>query len=154
MSKQEYPPLLKEGFEEIGLWQLDKLFLEPFSSNDQRKKLIDRLQVYLSEFKAIEIDAEIWLDGSFTTNKPEPDDIDLVFLLKRSDIDMLTGKKADLFQSLIMDREIIKAKYHVDVYFIDKDDTDEIIKWAETFGFDSRKINQKGIYKITLKQSV
>ena len=154
MAKQEFTPLLNEGFKEIGRWELDKLFLDPFTTKEQRKKLIDRLQVYLTEVIAIGLEAELWIDGSFTTHKPEPEDIDLVILFKRSEVDGLNGKKAELFQALIMDREIVKANYCVDVFFIDKDDSLEIAKWANTFGYDSRKIETKGIFKIMLQPNV
>lgn len=79
MYKKEYEPLLENGFKEIALWQLDSHFLEPFGENEHRKYLINRLNAFISEFLSLSIDAEIWIDGSFTTLKPEPQDIDVVF---------------------------------------------------------------------------
>ena len=104
-NKREYPAILSEGFQQIGIWELDKYFLIPFGNNEHRKKLIDRLQVYLNDFLALGIEAEVWIDGSFTTQKPEPEDIDMVFLLNRSDIDNLTGNKAVFFESLLLQRD-------------------------------------------------
>ena len=108
MYKREYTPLLENGFKEIALWQLDNIFLEPFGENDQRKQLINRLNAYISEFLYLNLNAELWIDGSFTTHKPEPQDIDVVFLLDESEINGLDEKKQKLFKDLFINREINK----------------------------------------------
>lgn len=154
MYKKEYEPLLENGFKQIGLWELDSLFLEPFGENIQRKYLIDRLNAYLSEVSYLGLNAEIWIDGSFTTHKPEPEDIDVVFLFDASEIDSLDERKAKLFEDLFICRDVIKVRYSVDVYFIDRNDENEKQKWISTFGFNDRKLNSKGIYKIQLQKNV
>src|ERR1041385_4562928 len=116
MYKKEYPPIFGEGFKEIASWQLDKIFLEPFKDNERRKELIDRLKAYLHELEALDMDMEVWIDGSFATMKPNPDDVDLVLLVDRKAIDTLNGKLALLFRHLVMNRDIIKARYLCDVF--------------------------------------
>jgi hypothetical protein len=154
MYKKEYVPLLEKGFKEIALWQLDSIFLDPFGENDQRKQLINRLNAYISEFLYLNLNAELWIDGSFTTHKPEPQDIDVVFLLDVSEISDLDEKKQKLFKELFINREIIKARYSVDVYFIDKNDESDKQNWITTYGFDTKKLNSKGIYKIQFTKDV
>lgn len=150
MYKKEYKPLFEKGFKQIALWQLDSTFLEPFEENEHRKYLIDRLNAFINEFQFLGLEAEIWIDGSFSTHKPEPQDIDVVFLLDQNAVSSLDSKKEDLFHELFMKREEVRVRYSLDVYFIDKDDDDEKQKWISTYGFDSRKMNSKGIYKIIL----
>lgn len=142
---------MKSGHKEIALWQLDSFFLEPFGDNEQRKYLIDRLRAFIEEFQAIGIEAEIWMNGSFTTEHPEPADIDLVFLLDRNAVDSLTGSLADQFQKFLMDREIIKIRYSCDAFFIDKNDPEEIKKWQDVYGFDRRRMETKGIFTMKVK---
>lgn len=154
MYKKEYDPLLENGFKEIALWQIDSIFLEPFGENEQRKRLINRFNAYLNEFSYLGINAELWIDGSFSTIKPEPEDIDVVFLLDDNEVNNLKDRKLKLFEDLFLDREMVKARYSVDVYFIDRNDEIEKQKWITTYGFDSRKINSKGIYKIQLSKDV
>lgn len=154
MYKREYNPLLENGFKEIALWQIDSIFLEPFGENEQRKKLINRLNAYLSEFSYLGLNAELWIDGSFSTIKPEPEDIDIVFLLDVDEVNNLADRKRKLFEELLQNRDIIKARYSIDVYYIDKNDEIEKQNWIRTYGFDSRKINSKGIYKIQLLKDV
>lgn len=154
MYKREYQPLLTEGFKEIAIWQLDGFFLDPFTENEQRKYLIERFNAFISEFTTLGLNAELWIDGSFTTIKPEPQDIDVLFLIDRTKVDELDIRRANLFQKLLMNREEVKARYQLDVYFIDINDIQEKEKWIETYGFDSTKLNSKGIYKINLQQDV
>lgn len=154
MYKKEYQPLFEKGFQEIGLWQLDKIFLEPFNNKEQRKHLIDRFKAYINDFQFLGLDAEIWIDGSFTTLKPEPQDLDVVFLLNKNDVNALDEKKASVFEELFVKREHIKARYSLDVYFIDINDKEEKNKWILTYGYDSSNLNTKGIYKIKIKNHV
>lgn len=154
MYKREYEPLLENGFKQIALWQLDTVFLEPFGENEQRKYLINRLSAYLSEVLSLGLNTEVWIDGSFSTHKPEPQDVDVVFLLDEDEVQNLNDRKQKLFEELFTKRELIKARYSVDVYFIDRNDEIEKQKWITTYGFDSKKLNSKGIYKIQLPKNV
>lgn len=154
MSKLEYSPILNEGFKEIKLWELDKYFLEPFSEKEQRTYLINRLQEFLNEFRVLGIEAEVWIDGSFTTSKPEPVDIDIALLLNQSDVDSLDEKKAMLFDRLVIQKPHVLARYSCDVYLVDKNNKEEIEEWIRTFGTDYNNINSKGIFKVILKPHV
>lgn len=145
---------MENGFKQIALWQLDTVFLEPFGENEQRKYLINRLSAYISEVLSLGLNAELWIDGSFSTHKPEPQDVDVVFLLDEDEIQDLNERKQKLFEELFIRRELIKARYSVDVYFIDRNDEIEKQKWITTYGFDSKKLNSKGIYKIQLPKNV
>ena len=154
MYKREYEPLIENGFKQIALWQLDTVFLEPFGENEHRKYLINRLSAYISEVLSLGLNTEIWIDGSFFTFKPDPQDVDVVFLFDENEIHDLNDRKKQLFEELFLKRELIKARYSVDVYFIDRNDENEKQKWITTYGFDSKKINSKGIYKIQLPKDV
>lgn len=154
MYRREYEPLIENGFKQIALWQLDTVFLEPFGENEHRKYLINRLSAYISEVLSLGLNTEIWIDGSFSTYKPDPQDVDVVFLFDENEIHDLNDRKKQLFEELFLKRELIKARYSVDVYFIDRNDENEKQKWITTYGFDSKKINSKGIYKIQLPKDV
>lgn len=108
------------------------------------------MNAFINEFQFLGLEAEIWIDGSFSTHKPEPQDIDVVFLLDQKAVASLDSKKEQLFQELFMKREEVRVRYSLDVYFIDKDDVEDKQKWISTYGFDSRKMNSKGIYKLEL----
>jgi hypothetical protein len=47
----------------------------------QRGQLIARLEAYLKELRVVGLDVEVLVDGSFVTEKPDPNDIDLILVL-------------------------------------------------------------------------
>lgn len=49
--------------------------------SSQRSSLCGRLRAYLEELRYLGIGAEVLIDGSFVTAKPEPNDIDLIVVL-------------------------------------------------------------------------
>lgn len=152
--KLDYPPLLNAGFQEIGFWQLDQQFLEPFGENDRRLHLINRFRLYLDELSKLGIPLEIWLDGSFTTHKPEPDDIDIVTWVNVNDVDQLHPNHRIKFKGLILDRDRVRSLYDVDVYLGVLTSLPEREKWQTTFGFDQTPDKkQKGIFKLTLNHA-
>ena len=57
--KPEYPPLLTDDFREIGPWQLDEWFLDPFSEKERRHSLIDRLRAFIEKLDGLGLDVEI-----------------------------------------------------------------------------------------------
>ncbi|AQG81837.1 DUF6932 family protein [Spirosoma montaniterrae] len=152
--KQIYPPLLAAGFQEIGPWQLDQQFLEPFGENERRLHLINRLRVYLNDLINLGIPLEIWLDGSFVTRKPEPDDVDMVVWVQASDIDQLPAAHKLKFRLLLMDRDRVRSLYDVDVYWAIPTSDHEREKWQCMFGFDQSPVPKpKGIFKLTLNHA-
>jgi len=50
----------------------------------QRGMLCTRLEAYLDEIRRANIEAEILVNGSFVTDKPDPNDIDLIVVLPAS----------------------------------------------------------------------
>ena len=152
MPAVSYPPLLAEGFQEIKLWQLDALFLEPFAGQEaaaeRRKYLIDRFRLWLDEFAALGLSADIWLDGSFTTHKPEPSDMDIVVIVDFAAVDALSDRAKTMFDQLLNERGIVRIRWGCDVYFIDQADKEQLAYWRDTFGRDSRSLQQKGLYHL------
>ena len=57
------------------------IFAEPFARPERRRYLLGRLEVYLRGRPSVQGSSyELWIDGSFTTEKEEPGDIDLLFV--------------------------------------------------------------------------
>ena len=52
-----------------------------FQTTDRRPKLYDKLQALVQQAWATGLVAEIIIDGSFVTAKPDPNDIDLILVL-------------------------------------------------------------------------
>jgi hypothetical protein len=94
------------------------------------------------------LNKEIWIDGSFTTAKVEPQDVDLVVFVHMEDLQQLSPNRQKAFERLTMDREIIRAMYDVDVYLASLDSSDDIKNYTDTFSKGHYQEKVKGFYKI------
>jgi hypothetical protein len=72
--------LLPPGVHDCTLDEVRRRF-GVFQTTDRRPTLYDKLQVLVREAWATGLVAEIIIDGSFVTAKPDPNDIDLILVL-------------------------------------------------------------------------
>lgn len=152
-DKIDATPLLHTGSRVIGFWQLDQYFFEPFVSwNEEahrRKYLVTNLSRYIRELRKFGIPLKIWLDGSFTTSKIEPDDIDLVVWANEGDLVGLQPNQQSLFERLTIDRETIRAQFDLDVFLCLEGNQQEIAYWTDLYSKGHSGQN-KGFFKIEL----
>lgn len=153
-TKTDDPPINPSGIKEIGYWELDRYFLTPFTGtqvdSSRRLHLVNRLSAYLSLLQGFGIQIEIWVDGSFTTKKQDPDDIDIVVWAYNHEIDTLSPTQFAHFNRLTKDRELVRASYDIDVYVAPKDDPDEIEYWTGEFSKRHKSQYKKGFFKIVV----
>lgn len=139
-----------------------KYLVEDFPNSLTRKRNFEGLTNLLEKFDEINLNQFIdkfWIDGSFTTLKPDPNDIDLVFFLSGEE------NKIRITNEIVNDSKQLKEfseQFYCDTYFIlDKDTiSDEhpeakrhfdMLKkyWMGQFGYD-RNENPKGIIEIDM----
>ena len=145
--KQDYPPLLAPGFHAFTFDQLAAVFAEPFARPERRRYLLGRLEVYLRHVQALGIGYELWIDGSFTTEKEEPGDIDLLFVMSAEDVNGLDEQGQQTFKALLVDNPTVKLRYSCDVYWCLAQDEQRKGYWSKWFGH-SRSEQPKGIARI------
>jgi hypothetical protein len=144
----EEQPLLEPGLHDFNLSEIGNHFLLDFPSSKTRKSLIQGFNKYISHLSSIGVPIEIWIDGSFTTNKIDPNDIDLVIFSPASDLNSLTPEKQQLFQALI-DRATIKQNFGCDVLFCPSEDQNMRSYWRGWYGFN-RYEQPKGIARVVV----
>lgn len=88
-----------------------------FDKSSSRYKLIETLEVFLSKIiTLVPTHFEVWINGSFATLKPNPNDIDIVLLIKKSYIDKVLmnfiqlnqtqkGRKIDAYMIELFDEK-------------------------------------------------
>lgn len=103
-------------------------------------------------FKRIGINAEIWLDGSFSTRKEEPEDIDVLFLFDEGDIENLPIPQNAILNQLF-DLRVCKMRYQIDLIVVSSSNTEEIEYYKNLFGFGWNK-NEKGIPRIKYEVNI
>ena len=147
--------LLRPGSSEYKLEEIEKIFVKEFSESQTRSNIYNGFLIWLKHLLNICIPNEIWLDGSFVTNKINPNDLDLVCFIEINDYVNNTTEINRLRQ--------LGLQNHCDVYMAFSPNpllppkligefTNKRNYWRGQFGFD-REDNPKGRIKIK-KQSL
>ncbi|MEO3990869.1 DUF6932 family protein [Pseudocitrobacter cyperus] len=157
MEKLCFPPLLPPGFHDLDDSSIKRLCVDQFPESTRRgmlyynyTQLISNIRSLQQQFKCF---IELWIDGSFTTEKPEPDDIDILLVIDHA----LLDKVPVMFQPQIeklLDRPFIKHNYNIDLLLLYKnhagcDYENDRMYWRGVFCHD-REDTPKGIARLSL----
>ncbi|RUO18932.1 DUF6932 family protein [Aliidiomarina haloalkalitolerans] len=142
----EEQPILEPGIHDFELSEIGNHFLKDFVGSETRAPLIANLQTYVKYLSGLGASIELWIDGSFTTNKLNPNDIDLVVFSPETELDALPPEKQKMFQALT-DRASVKQHFGLDVLFCVAEDHDMRSYWRGWYGFD-RNERPKGIARV------
>ena len=79
LYKYDHPPLLAPGRHYMNLQQIEKLCVEGFSgaARASRERLFYGLEDFVQRYLVARLPCEIFVDGSFLTEKLQPDDVDV-----------------------------------------------------------------------------
>lgn len=96
------------------LEDFEDLFVNTFEENSTRWKLFDYYNHYTKDFvDRITGNFTQWINGSFVTNKQNPNDIDLVMLI---DLHIVEEKESLIRNEFL--GEAVYQKYGIDVYLV------------------------------------
>lgn len=145
----EAQALLQPGLHDFQINEIDNHFLKSFPESITRKPLIDGLNAFVSKLSEVGVPIELWIDGSFTTNKDNPNDIDMVVFAPATLVNSLPKDKQNLLGALVNNRESIKHHFGCDVLFAPSEDVNMRSYWRGWYGFD-RDENPKGIARVVI----
>ena len=143
-------PLLEPGIHDFELNDIGNHFLYDFPESMTRGPLIEGLNAFVGHLSNVGAPIELWIDGSFTTRKIDPNDIDLVIFSPASILNQLPIEKQQLFQALV-DRPSIKQNFGCDVLFCPSEDLNGRSYWRGWYGYD-RSERPKGIVRVVVQQ--
>ena len=150
MRDKEFRPLVTKGFKDIAESELHKEFVDGFSykAKDNRNNLLIELGRFLNEFKTLNITAEVWIDGSFATEAPDPSDVDMVFYFNTVEVDALEADKKQYFERLFRSRKLVKSLYNLDVFYGERGSDANYNYWQRVFGTWYDNVTTKGIFRL------
>jgi len=147
ISDIEYPALRPAGFHDVGVGDLERIFVEPFEpAGSRRVWLCERFKAWFEAIEEVGIPFELWIDGSFATHKPEPDDIDIVWIFDVKDIKALRPE-AEARLDTLLDMNSVKREYACHVYSAIKGDKAMYDYWINQFGYNRSGV-PKGLFRI------
>lgn len=136
------------------LLDFETAFVSGFEQSTTRRSIFTGLLEYLGDMGVLLADLgykgtwRVWLNGSFTTGKLNPNDIDLLNIF---DSDTLFERFKNQFEPMFADNA--EARYGVDAYFLLNDNsvksTELASYWKDQFGMD-RNGRPKGIISLEI----
>jgi hypothetical protein len=136
---------LPEGVHDCSLAELQERFGR-FQRSDIRCRLFDRLAAFIREANATGFVEAIIVDGSFATAKDEPNDIDLIVVL-RSDHDF--GATLRPFEYNVVSVQQVRRMFHLDA-LVAGDGEPELDKHVRLFSsVRERNDIRKGMLRIS-----
>jgi hypothetical protein len=155
---EEFPPLWSQGFHELSLTDVENACVSAFDLSTTRKDLMAALQLVVEQLNENGIAGEIWLDGSFVTEKINPKDVDFILVADSSVYDEGTDEQRAVLDGLT-DGELWRPPLLCDTNaaYIDPPDlqgTSNVMEyWTNRFGLSLGDRTPKGIVVIKLGES-
>ena len=147
MAKPDFPALLPPGIHTLSMQQLHDLAVAPFPTDQRRAQLFSNLTTWTGAVKACGIGGSLWLDGSYLTEKPAPDDIDLILWWVQ--VQQVTPQAHQQLTQLLH-KPTARSLYMLDVYVDDGNDLNRQAYWKGMFGFCHDRVTAKGIAEVSL----
>lgn len=151
--KIEYPPLLNQGFQTVKLDQLKPMFLAPFPASTTRVIILRRFKNWLKGVKKLNVSCEIWIDGSFATEKVDPRDIDVVLFISSTDQFKLEKSPKKQLLERLTNQGLTKEqrkKCLCDSYLGFLEDELDHREWERIYGRLRDGVTLKGIFRIVI----
>jgi len=161
-DKAEFPPLLPEGMHPLSVENLEELCVKRFPSSRTRQEIMRNFRTVLQRILQAGIGGEIWINGSFMTEKIDPADIDFFVNIPSHYYDSGTDEQVAVIDWLISRENEPKRMFlcDTDVCFIypatspDRYVSDQILgQWRRLFGFSAKTGEPKGIAIISLGEA-
>lgn len=140
--------LFEPGFHDWEADVVEQRFYEslvaPFETT-RRRYLASRFFQLIDDFKKFGVAAEVWVDGSYVTEKQSPNDIDVVFIVNPEEVERLS-KRAKARFSRFANRSYIEDLYDCHLFIL-RDDQDDLKDYFEDWFGHSRSGEGKGLIR-------
>lgn len=155
-AKQEYPPLLPLGWHPMDMAALRRLCVGRFPMSITRPGIMDGFEVVVSQLNQSGLRMELWVNGSFVTEKLNPSDVDFLARAEGPHIDAATIAQKRVWQWLA--QTDLKTPHKYDAYTLSEHPEGHVLGefsewrrayWLRQFGF-SRGDDEKGLAVIRL----
>lgn len=147
MAKPDFPSLYPAGIHPQTLAQVESTALIPFAEDPRRQLVWQRFLVLYANVTAIVPKCEWWIDGSFLTSKPNPDDVDAAVFIAPSVLNNLSQQNLDVLDALT-DRDATKLQYYTDFFIVEEGDPNLRFYWRGVFGFCHDSVSAKGFVSV------
>jgi hypothetical protein len=102
LEKYDYRPLLAPGRHFLSPTEIEALCVLPFRDADRlvRQKLFSGFEEFARRILGANVRCDLFIDGSFLTAKPQPDDVDVMVSVELDVLNSLTEHQLVLLEAL------------------------------------------------------
>jgi len=156
LIKSEFPPLLVPGLHNRTVTELKQLCVTGFANSATRGSIMLGLEDVVTRLCGAALAGEIWIDGSFLTQKLDPEDVDMAFGVPHQLYDNGSPEQKQTLEWFVQSN--LKSSHHCDTYIwfeyplghpMHAQTLDKRNYWQRHFGF-SRRLEAKGIAVILI----
>ncbi len=150
-SKPEFPPLLPVGLHPMSVADVRSMCVSAFPLSTTRDEIMGGLETLVKGLAGVQITTEVWVDGSFLTQKVNPEDVDVVLCMQGDMYDNGTEEQRRTIE--VVANVDLKPPLHCDSYvFFEYPESHPLYwdgqwgraYWIKQFGF-SRVEDRKGM---------
>jgi hypothetical protein len=155
-GKDDFPPLLPLGFHPHDIAALRRRCVTAFPLSITRAQVMTGLEAVLGHLNGMGFKLEAWVDGSFMTQKMNPDDSDVAVRIRGEEYDAASPVQRATFANFVnIDH---KPTYRCDIYaFPEYNQGHKLYDhgqwrrayWLNKFGFN-RSEDPKGLAVVTI----
>lgn len=158
VNKPEFPPLLTVGFHEMTVDEVHRLCVDKFTASTSRSEIMVGLKKVIERLAKAGVEGHLWVNGSFMTEKIDPEDVDVLLCVNMEFYDSCSGNtrkaidwlNANLKDELLCDSYLLCMRPMGHANFPETEFMHAY--WTRQFGFD-RSDNLKGIGVISLGEA-
>jgi hypothetical protein len=160
--KPEFPPILDQGFHTLTPKEVMELCVTAFPDSTIRADIMAGLTTILERIEVLEMVCEIWLDGSFTTQKIEPDDVDFIVFAPMSMLEVESPELNDFIHWMNENEDEPKKLFRCHTQIVFEGATSEYANdvisetrahYRSIFGFSVATHEPKGIVVLNLTEA-
>ena len=100
-----------------------------FERSTRRQRLTEALERYVNEVRALGVADALIIDGSYVTTKPEPNDIDMILVLRN---ELQLGKESTPAEYNVGSTRIVRRRFGFDVLTVVQDSA-RYVEYMELF---------------------
>lgn len=159
--KPEFPPLLPVGLHPLTMVALGGLCVGRFPLSSTRLEIMSGLDAAIQKLVDAKMAGDLWIDGSFLTEKIDPEDVDLTLRLTCEFVEGCSVAQQEMI-AWFNQAEVLKQPYHCHSFaWVDfphghplywEGEWDRAF-WIRQWGFSQRNV-RKGIAVVELPGGV
>lgn len=149
-----YEPLLPSVVRYVmTLEDVNNICVEPFTESIHRLNLFTKLSIVINMIQQLNKPFNLWIDGSFVTEKPSPSDIDVIIVIRYDDFYAAQRERPDLHYQIFENKELMRRSYNIDIKFClkgyhDLNDDEKFFKSSVDDDTEEVHDNYKGFFSI------